>query len=166
MSLVAPCLAYFMDNYPCLRGVISRDEMESAALFACASAAKTYDPTRAGISAYFSRAILHELLKACKREIRSGSRSIYRISLAAIEARIVHKPEAKGNSFDLRGNVAAAWKQMSAEDRRWLQRHAIEGMSIRELARREGITTRQAGKLLRAKLSRLRRATQQRNYGK
>lgn len=166
MTLVSPCISYFLDSYPCLRGVVSSDELRSAALFACASAARTYDPTRAGISAYFSRAILHELLKACRREIRSGSRSIYRISLAAIEARMDFRPEPKGAPVDLLGNVAAAFAKMSDEDRHWLQRHAVEGMSIREIARQEGITTRQAGKLLRAKMARLRKAATQRSYGR
>ncbi len=153
MSLPNKCIDYFLKNYPCLRDVLDPEEMNSAALFACASAAKTYNPERAGISAYFSRAILHELLKSCQRELRSGSRSHYRISMKALEMR--QPAETK----PLADPIIEAFQNMSAEDRRWIERHVFEGASIRFLARTEQISSRQAKKKLRCRLDRLRRAT-------
>lgn len=158
VRLVAPCLHYFLENYPCLRGVLHPDDMESAALYACATAAATYDPGRAGISAYFSRAILHELLKSCKREIRSGSKSIYRISLRAAECRMKVRTQGEEDAT-LLASVAQAFDALSDEDQRWIRAHA-DGVSIREMSRREGITTRQAAKLARVKLARLRKSVQ------
>ncbi len=158
MRLVSPCLSYFLDNYPCLRGVLTPEDMESAAMFACATAATTYDPSRAGISAYFSRAILHELLKACRREIRSGSKSIYRISLRAAECRMTVRLEREDGDADLITSIAQAFSSLSEEDQRWVKAHAIDSMSIRKLAKQENLTTRQAAKLVRAKMAKLRKS--------
>lgn len=153
MGLVSKCIDLFLKSYPCLRTVLAPEEMESAAMFACASAARTYDPEKAGISAYFSKAILHELLKSCRREIKSGSQSAYRISLPAIEQRAPAKAEP------LADPILAALQSLTDTDRAWIESHVFDGTSIRLFARTEGISARQAAKLLRCRLDRLKRAT-------
>lgn len=158
LELVGPCISYFLDNYPCLREVMTIEDMQSAAAYACASAAKTYDPTRAGISAYFSRAILHELLKSCQRELKGNG--VWRVSLAVAEVRMPLGKLAEDDPAEsMPAPVIEALASMSAEDRRWIQSCTIEGVSVREMSRREGISTRQGAKLLRAKLSRLAKAS-------
>jgi len=154
LDFVQPCIGYFLVSYPCLREVVDRDELESAARMACVMAARTYDPAR-DMKAYFSRAILHELLKSCRKEIRSHSGSVYRVTLAVIERRLPtrelwdeepHPPA-----------MLAALHALPDEDRQWITEHVIEGASIRQMARAKGISTRQVAKLMAAKLARLKR---------
>ena len=155
MELVPKCCDYFLRSYPCLRELLTPDEMESAAMFACASAASTYNPAKAGISAYFSKAILHELLKSCQRELKHGARSVYRISLHAAELRQppVGKPLADA--------VLQAFESLTDEDRRWIERRVFDNASYRVLARAEKISTRQVQKVLRSRLDRLRRTAEE-----
>lgn len=150
-DLVPKCIDYFLKNYPCLREILTPDEMESAGFYACASAATTYDPARAGISAYFSKAIIHELLKSCQREIKHGAKSVYRISLKAAEQR--QPPESK----PLTDPILRALQEMTDEDRRWIERRVFDGASFRVLAREKNVSTRQVQKLLKSKLDRLAR---------
>jgi len=156
LELIPPCLHYFLESYPCLREVVDREELESAARLACVMAARTYDPSR-GMSAYFSRAILHELLKSCRSEIRSNgglgalSRSVYRVTLEVIERRLPAR-EDEGPPAEM----LVALHALPAEDRQWITEHVIEGTSIRQMARDKGISTRQVAKLMAAKLGRLR----------
>jgi len=154
MDLHSKCIDYFIRSYPCLRGVIEPEEMQSAAFFACASAARTYQPEKAGISAYFSRAILHELLKSCQRELKHGTRSVYRISMKALEQRQRVKKQ-----HSLADPTLAAFQLLSDVDRSWIERHVFEGVSIRALSRAEQVSSRQARKLLRLRLDRLRKSS-------
>jgi|694.fasta_scaffold41325_9 DNA-directed RNA polymerase specialized sigma24 family protein len=155
LEFVQPCIGFFIASYPCLREVVDRDELESAARMACVMAARTYDFARGDMRAYFSRAILHELLKSCRKEIRSHSGSVYRVTLEVIERRLPtrdlydeepHLPE-----------MLAALHALPVEDRQWITEHVIEGASIRQMARDKGISTRQVAKLMAAKLARLKR---------
>jgi RNA polymerase sigma factor (sigma-70 family) len=155
LEFVAPCLSYFLGSYPCLREVVDREELESAARLACVMAARTFDPAR-DMRAYFSRAILHELLKSCRSEIRSRSGSVYRVELTAIERRL--PPEQLEDEDHLPSEMLTALHSLPAEDRQWITDHVIEGVSIRQMARNKGISSRQAAKLMAAKLSRLRRS--------
>lgn len=161
LEFVQPCLAYFMSSYPCLRAVVDRDELESAARLACVMAARTFDPTR-DMRAYFSRAILHELLKSCRSEIRSQSGSVYRVELTTIERRL--PPEKLEANDHLPSDMLTALHSMSADDQQWIVTHVIEGVSIRQMARDKGISSRQATKLMAAKLSRLRKSLSSENF--
>ena len=153
LAFVSPCIDYFLNHYPCLREVVDPEELNSAALFACATAAKTYDPNKAGISAYFSRAIIHELLKSCRREIRSRSRSVYRVSLTVAERRQAVRCQPLADAAVL------ALTTLTERDREWIEAHCFEQQSVRSLARQHGVSARQATKILRARLSKLRKAT-------
>jgi DNA-directed RNA polymerase specialized sigma24 family protein len=148
-DLPSKCIDYFLKNYPCLREVLDPDEMQASAYYACTSAAKTYDPSRAGISAYFSKAILHELLKGCKRELKHGSRSLYRISLRAIERR------QKVEKQPLADPLLAALRSLPPEEVTYVTQHYREGVSIRSMAVQCNITTRQIGNRIRAGLRKI-----------
>jgi RNA polymerase sigma factor (sigma-70 family) len=155
LEFVSPCLSYFLGNYPCLREVVDREELESAARLACVMAARTFDPAR-DMRSYFSRAILHEFLKSCRSEIRSRNGSVYRVELAAIERRL--PPERLEDEDHLTDEMLTALHGLPSEDRQWITDHVIEGVSIRQMARNKGISSRQAAKLLAVKLSRLRKS--------
>lgn len=154
LEIVPHCLRYFTASYPCLRGVLSPDDMESAANYACVTAARTYDPAR-GVSAYFSRAIIHELLKACQRELR-GKGKLYRVPLEAVEMELPsERLQLEDPAQSTPAPVIQALAGMNDEDRRWIVALTIEGVSVREWSRREKISARQGAKLFRAKLARL-----------
>jgi len=153
LEFVAPCLHYFMGNYPCLREVVDREDLESAARLACVMAARTFDPAR-DPKAYFSRAIMHELLKSCRTEIRSRNGSAFRIQITAIERRL---PPEKLEDDATISEILTALHALPSEDREWITESVIEGVSIRKMAKAKGISTRQAAKLLTAKLGKLRR---------
>lgn len=158
LAFVQPCLAYFLGAYPCLREVVDREELESAARLACVMAARTYDPARE-MRAYFSRAIMHELLKSCRTEIRSngglGSMVAYRVTLAVIERRLPTRELEDDDNHPT--EMLVAFHSLPVEDRQWITDHVIEGTSIRQMARDRGISTRQVAKLMAAKLERLRK---------
>jgi DNA-directed RNA polymerase specialized sigma24 family protein len=158
LELITPCLHYFLGSYPCLREVVDREELESAARFACVLAARTYDPSRE-LRGYFSRAILHELLKSCRTELRSngglGGMVAYRVTLEVIERKIPARDLESDDGHT--AEMLVALHAMTPEDRQWITDHVIEGTSIRQMARDRGISTRQVAKLMAAKLERLRK---------
>lgn len=147
LALIPPCIHYFLQSYPCLRGAVDRDELESAARLACVQAAKSFDPAR-GLSAYFSRAIMHELLKSCDRELRNR---MYSVQFTALEGNL---PVVRDD--ETMSEVLTALAGLPAEDRRWITDHVIEGVSIRQLSLTENLSVRQVKKRMAAKLSRLR----------
>lgn len=153
LALIPLCINYFLQSYPCLRGAVDRDELEGAARLACVLAAKTFDPTRE-VKAYFSRAIMHELLKTTDREVRSRSGSLYRVEMSAIEKRL---PFSRLVDDDIQSEILTALAGLTAEDRRWITDHVIEGVSIRQISLSEGLSVRQVRKLMAAKLARLRK---------
>lgn len=160
LGLVETCVAFFWQTYPCLRGVLSDAEMISAAYYACASAAKTYDPTRAGVSAYFSKSILHELLKSCQRELRSGSKSVYRISLDEVERRWrKRRPDDRDARVEA---LEQALATLPARDRKWVKAFASH-RSMREISRQTGVPVRRATREVLESLERLKVRAQSRS---
>ena len=154
-KFVQPCLAYFLASYPCLRGVADREELESAARLACVMAARTFDAAKGQPQPYFTRAILHEMLKTCAVELQSQPPIAYRLTLETVERRIPVRllEDAEPGEEE----VLAHLYSMADEDQQWLIDHVIEGASIRKMARDRGISARQVSKLVAAKLTRLRR---------
>jgi RNA polymerase sigma factor (sigma-70 family) len=159
IALVEPCIAFFIQTYPCLRGVLSEAEMLSAAYYACAAAAKTYDPQRAGVSAYFSKSIMHELLKSCRREIRSDAQSVYRIPLDEVEQRWRKRPQD-----DRESRVKAMEQSLAAlpsRDRNWITAF-VECRSMREVSRKTGVPIRRVTREVNASLQVLRAVAESR----
>ena len=149
MELVPVCLADFRRRYACFRVISEQADLESAALLAITRAARTYDPNRAGISAYFSRAIRNACLREIERELRSNSHSVYRISYEAAEYR--EPPKAQ----PLADPLLTAIQDMSPEDRRVIEERVLHNKSIRAFADDWGCSTRQAKKRIMIRLDRL-----------
>jgi DNA-directed RNA polymerase specialized sigma24 family protein len=163
LSLVEKACYKFWLNYPCLRGFLSPEEMQSAAEYACVLAARTYDPAKSGVAQYFGKAILHELLKACDNEHRSGAVSRLKISLAAAEKSLLSSGKLPGCTQAQRTEAAAnALRSMTEEDQRWLDSRFYGEASHRDLAKAEGISPRQVRKRLAQKLHRLKREIEDR----
>ena len=69
MELLPVCLKDFRNRYPFLRAIAQVADLESAALLAITKASRTYDPERAGISAYFSKTIRNACLREIEKEL-------------------------------------------------------------------------------------------------
>lgn len=149
MELLPVCLKDFRNRYPFLREIAKVADLESAALLAITKASRTYDPERAGISAYFSKTIRNACLREIEKEIKSRSHSQYRISFEMIESRqeVEHEP--------LADPIMSELAKLSEEDMRDIEARAFENKSIRAFSREWGISTRQARKKLMVKLDKL-----------
>lgn len=149
MELVPLCLRDFRNRYPFLREIAAVADLESAALLAVTKASRTYDPSRAGISAYFSKAIRNACLREIENEIKSRSHSHYRVSFAMLESR------QKVENEPLTDPVMRELQNLSDEDRKIIEERAFDNKSIRAFSREWGISTRQAKKQLMIRLDRL-----------
>ena len=149
IELIPACMAAFWKNFPCLREVSGICDLESAAQLACCKAARTYNPEKCGISAYFSVAIRNAFLKEIQKEIRTRSTSIYRISLEQAEQRSVpERPETEA--------ALPALQDMPEEIRAWIESYVFDGGNFSVLGRRHGVHRRTAKKRLMSYLDRLR----------
>jgi RNA polymerase sigma factor (sigma-70 family) len=155
MELLPVCLNDFRNRYPFLRAIAAVADLESAALLAITKAARTYDPNRAGVSAYFSKTIRNACLREIENEIKSRSHSHYRISFEMLEARMDVENEP------LADPIMSELVNLSEEDMRDIEARAFENKSIRAFSREWGISTRQAKKKLMVKLDRLAEAWRQ-----
>ena len=149
IGLIPVCMSAFAKNFPCLREIASTCDLESAAQLACCKAARTYDPTRCGISAYFSIAIRNAFLKEIQREVKSQSHSIYRITLQQAEQRSVpDEPEREA--------ALPALQDMPDDMREWIESYVFGGSNFSLLGRQHGIHRRTAKKILKCYLDKLR----------
>lgn len=138
LELLPVCLADFRRRYPCFRAIAEQADLEGAAMLAITRAARTYDPEKAGISAYFSQAIRFACLREIEREIKTNAHSQYRISYEAAEQR--QPPEAK----PLADPLLTAIQNLSEEERRIIEQKVFDKTSIRAFAREWGVSTRKA----------------------
>lgn len=147
--MVPVVLKGFRKRYQCFASIVDRVDLEGAAHLAVTRAARTYDPSKAGVSAYFSRAIVLTCLREIENELKSGAYSPYRISLEAAEHR---QPQA---AKPLTEPMLAAIQNLSEEDRKVIEERVFDGKSIRAFARDWGISTRQAKRQIMCRLDRL-----------
>jgi DNA-directed RNA polymerase specialized sigma subunit len=146
---VPACVKAFLKNMPCLRPVATMCDLDGAAYLACCSAARTYNPEKGSVSAYFSVAIKNAMLQEIQREIATGSTSVYRISPKAAEKRM---PVPKSPEPSAIGPLL----ELTEEERGWIERHVFDGHSFRSLGRQEGCDPRTAKRRLIASLDKLR----------
>ena len=149
MELIPVCLKDFRNRYPFLREIAQVADLESAAMLAVTKASRTYDRNKAGISAYFSKAIRNACLREIENEVKSRSHSIYRISFEMLEARDNRKAEP------LDDPIFSELKKLCDEDRNIIEQRAFENKSIRAFANEWGVSVRQARKKLMVKLDKL-----------
>jgi len=148
LPLVKVCIASFSRAYPCLRKVAACCDLEGAAYLAVRRAAKTYNPDKAGISAYFSIAIRNAMLQEVQREMRTQAHSIRRIPLEQVNAR---EPPKEGQP----AVALAALLELTEEERDWIERWVFDGTSFRAFGRESGRDPRTAKKILKARLMKL-----------
>lgn len=148
IGLIPMCMSAFMKNFPCLRDIAESCDLESAAQLACCKAARTYNPKKFGVSAYFSVAIKNAFLKEIQKEVRSKSNSVYRITLEQAEQRSA--PERKG--FDA---ALPALQEMPEEVRAWIESYVFEGANFSVLGRQHGMHRRTAKRRLMSYLDEL-----------
>lgn len=148
MPLVKACMAAFRRAYPCLRKVAQCCDLEGAAYLAVSKAARTYNPEKAGLSAYFSVAIRNAMLKEVQREMKTQAHSIRRIPLEQIHQREPPKERQPAEAL-------AALLQLTEEERDWIERYVFDGTSFRAFGRESGRDPRTAKKILKARLLKL-----------
>lgn len=143
IKLVPTCVRVFLKAMPRLRGVVGHGELESAAYLACVKAARTFDRGRGvGVSAYFSVAIKNGMLREVLRELRRKSRSRCFLTVEQV-VEVVLPPRHVKHS-----DVFASIAHLAEEERRWIEKHLLEGISLRELGRQHGISVKTAKKRL------------------
>lgn len=148
INLIPVCMAAFSRNFPCLREIAKTCDLESAAQLACCKAARTYDPGKCGVSAYFSVAIKNAFLKEIQKEVRSRSTSIYRITLKQAEQR--SQPDRP--TFDA---ALPALQEMPEEIRAWIESYVFDGANFSVLGRQHGMHRRTAKRKLMTYLDKL-----------
>lgn len=148
---VPNCVKIFLQNMPCLREVANLCDLESAAYLACCKAAKTFDPTKGNMSAYFGVAIKNGILREIQTEMKTGSTSIYRISPQEAERRMAVTNKS-------RERVMESLLALTEEERRWIEMYVFDEASFRSIGRREGCDRRVAKKRVLTHIDKLRRA--------
>lgn len=141
MEIVPACLADFRRRYRCFGEIADRADLESVAYLTICQAARTYDPSKSGLSAYFSRAIINRCLSEIGREIKSRMHSIYRISLEAAEAR---QPPEAGPDRD----TLIDFSCLPDEVREVVEARVFDQQSYRVFAEKNGVTIRQARRVI------------------
>lgn len=157
IKLVPVCVSVFKRSMPCLREVASRCDLESAGYLACCRAAKTFDPHRGvGISAYFSVAIKHGMLREVQNEIKSRSNSIYRIPFLEQDVRL--QVAAKEPSAMSRAIMTLTDEERSLIEKRMSGGAVADMRQRREPSSKKKWRAQQARQRLKASLDKLRKA--------
>jgi hypothetical protein len=152
-EMVPTCVRLFWQHFPCLRNVAKSCDLESVAYLACCRAAITYDPSKAGMSAYFSVAIRHGMQQEVEKEVRSRSHSIDRIPLAWLDQR--QEPARREDT-----HAFAALAALDADLKEWLEKIALypnHGGSARQYGKSKGVCTKTAGKMIAKEFRKLRK---------
>ena len=141
--------AYLKRNHDLIE-ISQRCDLHGAAQQAACLAALTYDPAKAGISAYFSVA-MH---RAIAKEIMARKRHERRMR-AAWQA----KAEKQNPYSDrMRGRAMKALGMLSPYDRRLLEDYLIEGVTLDRLGREQGLHKHTIRKRISIAVDRLRDA--------
>lgn len=132
---------------------VRRCDLNSAANQAVCLAALTYDPTKAGISAYFSVAIQRALMKevAARERVDRRMLSVWQV---------FDKP-SNSNCERMKGRAVKALAFLDPYDRRLLEDHLIEGVTLGRLGREQNLHTRTVKKRILKAIEKLRDAESQ-----
>ncbi len=151
LKLVPVVLRKFKEKYSCFRSLWNAVDLEGTAHLAITKASRTYDPKKAGVSAYFSRAIVFSCLTAIEKEVRSQMQSPWRISMEAAQ----HRQRVTNDRSHLENPMLSAMKNLSDEDRKIIEERVFDGKSLRAFASQWECSTRQAKKQINLRLDRL-----------
>ena len=156
IKLVPVCVSVFKRSMPCLREVAGRCDLESAGYLACCRAAKTFDPSRAGISAYFSVAIKNGMLREVQKELKSRSGSISRIPFVEQDIRL--QVAAKEPSAMSRAIMTLTEEERTLIEKRMSGGAVVDLRQRQEPSSKKKWKAQQARQRLKSSLDKLRRA--------
>ena len=148
--VIRACISAFVLKNPDLRDLAKRCDLEAAAEQAACLAALTYDPTKAGISAYFSVAIRRALFK----EIQARQRHERRMQ----SAWELCKPALNPHIERMKRRATQALQMLSPYEKRLLEDHLIEGVTLKRLGREQDLDPRIIRKRINSAIDRLRDA--------
>jgi DNA-directed RNA polymerase specialized sigma24 family protein len=150
MLLPRVVIASYLKRNPDLIDVANRCDMDGTAEQAVCLAALTYNPEKAGVSAYFSvaihRAIAKEVLARRNHERRMRS------------AWDLCKPHLNPHIERMKHRAVKALQMLSPYEKQLLEDHLIEGVSLERLGREQDLDRRTIRKRIKRAIDRLREA--------
>lgn len=150
MPLVRMVIASYLKRNPDLVDVAHRCDMDGTAEQAVCLAALTYNPEKAGVSAYFSvaihRAIAKEVLARQTHERRM--RSAWNLC----------KPHLNPHIERMKHRAVKALQLLSPYEKQLLEDHLIEGVTLERLGREQDLGRRTIRKRIKRAIDRLREA--------
>ena len=150
MPLVRMVIASYLKRNPDLVDVAHRCDMDGTAEQAVCLAALTYNPEKAGVSAYFSvaihRAIAKEVLARQTHERRM--RSAWNLC----------KPHLNPHIERMKHRAVKALQMLSPYEKQLLEDHLIEGVTLERLGREQDLDRRTIRKRIKRAIDRLREA--------
>ena len=150
MPLVRMVIASYLKRNPDLVDVAHRCDMDGTAEQAVCLAALTYNPEKAGVSAYFSvaihRAISKEVLARQTHERRM--RSAWNLC----------KPHLNPHIERMKHRAVKALQMLSPYEKQLLEDHLIEGVTLERLGREQDLDRRTIRKRIKQAIDRLREA--------
>ena len=150
MLLPRVVIASYLKRNPDLIDVANRCDLEGAAEQAVCLAALTYNPEKAGVSAYFSVAI-H---RAISKEIQARRNHERRMRTAWEIA----KPQLNPHIERMKHRAVKALQMLSPYEKQLLEDHLIEGVSLERLGREQDLDRRTIRKRINRAIARLRDA--------
>ena len=150
LPLVRIVIGTYLKRNPDLMDVAYRCDMDGTAEQAVCLAALTYNPDKAGVSAYFSvaihRAISKEVLARQTHERRM--RSAWNLC----------KPHLNPHIERMKHRAVKALQMLSPYEKQLLEDHLIEGVTLERLGREQDLDRRTIRKRIKRAIDRLREA--------
>jgi RNA polymerase sigma factor (sigma-70 family) len=150
MPLVRIVIGTFLKRNPDLMDVAQRCDLDGTAEQAVCQAALTYNPEKAGVSAYFSVAI-H---RAISKEIQARRNHERRMRVAWE----ITKPQLNPHIERMKHRAVKALQMLSPYEKQLLEDHLIEGVSLERLGREQDLDRRTIRKRINRAIQRLREA--------
>jgi RNA polymerase sigma factor (sigma-70 family) len=150
MPLTRVVIASYLKRNPDLIDVAKRCDLNGTAEQAVCLAALTYNPDKAGISAYFSVAIHRAISKElqARRNHERRMRSAWEIA----------KPHLNPHIERMKHRAVKALQMLSPYEKQLLEDHLIEGVSLERLGREQDLDRRTIRKRINRAIQRLREA--------
>jgi len=150
MPLVRIVIGTYLKRNPDLMDVANRCDLSGIAEQAVCQAALTYNPDKAGISAYFTVAI-H---RALSKEIQARRNHERRMKTAWE----ICKPHLNPHIERMKHRAVKALQMLSPYEKQLLEDHLIEGVTLERLGREQRLDRRTIRKRIKRAIERLREA--------
>jgi len=150
MPIIEVVIWKYLQRNADLMDVARRCDLHSAAQQAACQAALTYDPAKAGISAYFSVAI-H---RAISKEVLARQRHERRMRVAMPS----NSPDTSLHYERMKARALKALQFLPPYEKRLLEDHLIEGVTLERLGREQRLDKRTVRKRIKKAIEFLREA--------